>query len=199
MVASGLFTKRDRLELIEGILVEKMTKRPPHSVSSELSRLAIDRAIPAGWHVRMEKPVRIPSRCSMPEPDLSVVRGKIADDLQWDPGPSDVALIVEISHTTLRADRALAHTYGGGGIPVYWLVNIPDRQLEAYSEPSGPASPIGYRRCEVFRPGEDASLLIDGSIAARIPVADLLPPSDTPSGPPIPPPRDTPPYVPPFE
>ena len=182
MIASGLFTKRDRFELIEGILVEKMTKKPPHSVSSELTRVALDRACPVGWHVRIEKPVRIPRRRSMPEPDVSVARGKITDYGKRDPGPDDVALVVEVSHTTVKAATrfagtpAMTATYGGGSIPVYWLVNIPERQLEVYTEPSGPASPAGYRRCQILLPGQDVPLLIEGREVARIAVADLLPP-----------------------
>ncbi len=70
----------------------------------------------------------------------------------------------------------MAVTYGGGGIPVYWLVNIPDRQLEVYTEPSGPFAPIGYRRCAVLRPGDHVPLIIDGIVKAQVPVNDLFPP-----------------------
>ncbi len=79
MVASGVFTKRDRFELIEGLLVAKMTKGRRHSAGSVKCRQAIERLLPAGWHIRIETPVRIPTRDSAPEPDISVVRGD-ADD-----------------------------------------------------------------------------------------------------------------------
>ncbi|MGC8639735.1 MAG: Uma2 family endonuclease, partial [Isosphaeraceae bacterium] len=101
MVASGAFTKRDRLELIEGILVRKTTKGRKHSAGSEKFHRMIDRALPPGWHARVEKPVRLPDRNSMPEPDVSVARGEPDDYLDLDPGPDDVALIVEVSDTTL--------------------------------------------------------------------------------------------------
>ena len=76
MVASGAFTRADRFELIEGILVEKMTKIPPHSVVTGLCLDALDQALPPGWHTRLEQPVKIPSRDSEPEPDVTVARGK---------------------------------------------------------------------------------------------------------------------------
>jgi hypothetical protein len=60
MVASGLLTKRDRLELIEGNLVQKMTKHPPYAVTTGLSLDGVGTALPAGWHTRQEQPVRIP-------------------------------------------------------------------------------------------------------------------------------------------
>src|SRR5271166_748131 len=79
MVRSGVLTKRDRLELIEGYLVAKMTKYPPHTVSSQLCRVRVDRILPPGWHLRIEGPIRIPSQSSMPEPDIMVARGEIRD------------------------------------------------------------------------------------------------------------------------
>jgi len=167
MIASGAFSKDDRFELIEGTLVEKMTKKPIHSTGSELCGDAIRRLLPAGWHLRIEKPVRIPGRDSMPEPDVSVARGAIRDYEDRDPGPEDVALVVEVSHTTVRADRVLAATYVGGGIPVYWLVNIPDRQLEVYTtEATAPA---------IFAETDLADLVIAGQTVGQIRVADLLP------------------------
>ena len=132
-----------------------MTKYPPHTVTTGLCVDAIQRALPTGWHARKEDPVRIPDRDSEPEPDVSVVRGELTDYLIRHPGPDDVPLVVEVADSSVEDDREMTVTYGGGGIPVYWLVNIPDRQLEVYTEPSGPSAPIGYRRCTVphRRPG----------------------------------------------
>jgi Uma2 family endonuclease len=90
--------------------------------------------------------------------------------------------VVEVADSSVEDDRQIAITYGGGGIPVYWLVNIPDRQLEIYTQPSGPSAPIGYRHCSVLRPGEVAPLLIAGNVVAEIPVDDLLPPLDSAAG-----------------
>ncbi len=177
MIASGAFTKNDRFELIEGSLLQKMTKHPPHSVTTGLCMDAIQRSLRPGWHARKEEPVRIPGRDSEPEPDVSVARGKLTDYLQGHPGPADIALVVEVADSSVEDDREMVVTYGGGGIPVYWLVNIPERQLEVYTEPSGSSAPIGYRRCTVLRPTDQVSLIIDGQVVAQIPVADLLPPS----------------------
>jgi Uma2 family endonuclease len=175
MIASGAFSGDDRFELLEGTLVAKMTKNPSHSTGSELCGEAIRRFLPAGWHVRIEKPVRIPARDSMPEPDVSVARGGIRDYEDRDPGPEDVALVVEVSDTTVRADRVLAATYTGAGIPVYWLVNIPDRQLEVYT--AGAAAPA------ILAETDTVELVIAGQTVGRIPVADLLPRPHGPTAP----------------
>jgi hypothetical protein len=167
MIAAGAFAENDQLELIEGALVEKMTKKPSHSAGSELCAEAIRRVLPPGWHVRIEKPVRIPSRDSMPEPDVSVVHGSIRDYEDHDPDPEDVAPVVEVSHSTLRADRVLAATYIGGGIAAYRLVNLPDRRLEVYS--AGAATPAIFTEHEAFE------LKIGDTPVGHIPIADLLP------------------------
>lgn len=177
MVASGAFTKADRFELIEGALVEKMTKGGKHSASSERSWRAIHLLLPPGWHVRIEKPVRIPQRDSEPEPDVSVARGGIDDYEDRHPGPEDVALVVEVAESTLADDRAMAVTYGGGGgIPVYWIVNVAGRQLEVYAHPE-PGARIGgaYPAPTILGETESVELIIEGRVVGMIAVAKLLP------------------------
>ena len=75
MVRKGILPESNRFELIEGRIVEKMTKRGLHWSGSERTWRLIHALLPLGWHVRIEKPVRIPSRKSEPEPDISVARG----------------------------------------------------------------------------------------------------------------------------
>ena len=137
MVASGAFKKEDRLELIEGSLVEKMTKGPNHSTGSE--DCSCDPCCAPRWLARpIEKPIRIPDRDSEPEPDVSVARGKTADYRRRHPGPAEVGLVVEVADSSVEDDRAMAMTYGGGGIPVYWLVNVarrPARSLHGAERP----------------------------------------------------------------
>jgi hypothetical protein len=62
MVQSGVFTKRDRFQLVEGLLVEKMTEHLPHASVSVTAADAIRALLPKGWHLREEKPLRIPAR-----------------------------------------------------------------------------------------------------------------------------------------
>jgi Uma2 family endonuclease len=107
----------------------------------------------------------------MPEPDVSVARGAPDDYLDLDPGPQDVALVVEVSDTTLAADRAMALIYGGGGIPVYWIVNVKDLQLEVYANPVEGAYPAPT----ILDESASVELVLGGQVVGRIAVADLLP------------------------
>ena len=62
--------------------------------------------------------------------------------------------------------------YGRAGIPVYWIVNLRDSQVEVYTDPD-PAG--GYRSRVDYRPGDDVPVVIDGQVVGRIAVTDLLP------------------------
>ena len=81
----------------------------------------------------------------MPEPDISVVRGRSRDYINQ-PGAGDVALIVEVADKgRLAFDRGeKLGSYAGGGIPVYWIINLVDRQVEVYTDPG----PGGYQSRE---------------------------------------------------
>ena len=94
--------------------------------------------------------MRIPAY-DEPEPDMAIVRGSDADYEHRIPTAADVALLVEVSGSTLKQDRGKKRTaYARGRIPVYWIVNLVNRQVEVYSRPgktgyksqgsSGPAS-----------------------------------------------------------
>ena len=100
-----------------------------------------------------------------------LVRGTIRDYSRRSPEPADVALVVEISDTSLGGDRKQTSVYGGGGIPVYWIVNLIDRQIEVYTGPS----PGGYARREDLHPGQRVPVIIDRRHLGDIVVDDLLP------------------------
>ena len=171
IVESGVFTKRDRLHLINGILVSKMTENPPHAVASTMLWETMVPLVPEGWHLRLDKPLRIPLRHSVPEPDLVMVRGSAQDYLEAHPAPADVALVVEIADSSLELDRGMVTVYGGGSVPVYWIVNLVDRQVEVYTDPCA----AGYAKREILTQGEVVSLIQEGAVRGRIPVEDLLP------------------------
>jgi Uma2 family endonuclease len=172
MRAAGILGEDDAVELIDGLLVTKMTKKPPHVVACELTFWAIHGILPPGWRPRWESPVRTPKR-SEPEPDISVVRGEDPRaNTQLHPGPDDVALLVEVAESSLGFDRrAKLRIYAAAGIPYYWIINLVDRQLEVYSEPHS----AGYRSRQVLGPEEQVALVIDGREVGRLNVADLLP------------------------
>lgn len=63
-----------RVELIDGYLVRKMTKNPPHVWAVDRIEGELRALLPPGWYPRKEDPVRIPN-FDQPEPDLAIVKG----------------------------------------------------------------------------------------------------------------------------
>ena len=66
-----------RTELIRGLIVNKMSKPPPHSNATTRFYVFLVRHMRPEFVVRQEQPLRL--RDSMPEPDSSVVRGSLSD------------------------------------------------------------------------------------------------------------------------
>jgi Uma2 family endonuclease len=166
-----------RVELIDGHLVKKMPKNPEHSWSTKQVFKAVERLLPAGWTWRTEQPVRIPAY-DEPEPDVSIVKGCDDDYMHRKPGPADVALLVEVSESSLSIDRGeKMRAYARAVIPIYWIVNLVDRQVEVYSNPRGD----DYASRQDFLPGQQVPLVIDGQQLGQIAVDDVLPlPPTTP-------------------
>jgi Uma2 family endonuclease len=171
MVASGVFTKRDRLHLTNGFLVAKMTEDPPHAAACDGVRLAIEALLPRGWYIRSDKPLKIPNCNSVPEPDVVVARGTWRDYERSHPEPAQVPLVIEVSNSSLDEDRQMALVYGRGGVAVYWIVNLIDRQVEVYTDPG----PDGYRKAQVFSSDQVVPLFLEGAELGRIAVTDILP------------------------
>ena len=106
MIMMGLFRKSDRLMLLHGLLVKKMTMGPRHFGACRRIAKALAGALPAGWHERQDSPVTLTGGPagfgSEPEPDVVVVSGAPEDyeDVRH-PGPDEIALLVQVAATSL--------------------------------------------------------------------------------------------------
>jgi Uma2 family endonuclease len=133
--------------------------------------------VPEGWFVEAQQPVTLSD--GEPEPDGAVVRGTRRQYGDRHPGPMDVALVIEVADSSLEWDRTTKkHNYARAGIPVYWIVNLCNGQLEVYSEPTGPTDPPdqpSYRRSITYGPEQTVSLVIEGKEVAQLAVRDFLP------------------------
>lgn len=174
MIRAGILTEDDPVELLEGWLVTKMPKNPHHRVATRLIRQALEGIIPTGWYVDTQEPLTTAD--SEPEPDVMVVRGETRQYLDRHPGPQDVALVVEVADSTLQRDRLLKkRLYAAAGIPLYWIVNLLDSQIEVYSEPSGPREQPDYRQQQNYGLSDSVPVVIEGHELGHLAVRDLLP------------------------
>jgi Uma2 family endonuclease len=175
---AGALEDPSRVELIDGSMVEKMAKNTAHRYTTKETLKALDSRLPAGWTSQKEEPVRIPPY-DEPEPDVAIIRGTDADYEFRLPRAADVALLVEVSETTLSQDRGKElSSYAKARIPVYWIINLLDRQVEVYSRPGK----TGYRSHETFTPGQQIPVTIGGQELPPIAVDSLLPRLKPPKG-----------------
>lgn len=149
----GFLAADDRVELIRGEIIQMPRKQPPHSVCNtrlwkELFKLVGDRAI-----VRAGEPI-ILSADSEPQPDVVIARDRPDEYLSSHPEPADIFLVVEIADGTLSYDRnRKLSIYAEDGISDYWIFNLQDKQLEAYSEPYRDLQgKFGYASKRIFLP-----------------------------------------------
>jgi Uma2 family endonuclease len=161
----------DQVELLDGYVVSRDDMKPPHVLATERLRRRLDRIVPGGYFVREEKPIRIPE-FDEPRPDISVVRGDPELFAQRHPAPEDVVLLIEVSETSLDRDKGKKRlNYARSGIPVYWIVNLVDRQLEVYTSPG----PDGYQSSQNLKSGQEVAVIVERAEAGRILVVDILP------------------------
>jgi Uma2 family endonuclease len=172
-IASGAISEDDPVELLDGVITRKMPKKPRHRVATRKTFDAVARLLPPAWDVAKEDAVVCGDR-SKPEPDVSVVRVELRHDATRDATAGDCALVVEVADASLSVDRGqkLA-TYARAGIPVYWIVNLQDDQVEVYSDPDRAGASYGLR--VVYRRGQLVLVEVAGQVVGTIAVEDLLP------------------------
>ncbi len=174
MIQAGILTEDDPVELLEGWLVTKMPKNPKHRIATRLVRQALESIVAPGWYVDSQEPLTTAD--SEPEPDGMVVRSETRQYLNRHPGPQDVTLVVEVADSSLQRDRSLKkRLYAAAGIPVYWIVNLTDGQLEVYTDPSGPAEQPDYRQQRNYGSADTVPVVIEAREVGHIAVRDLLP------------------------
>lgn len=174
MIDTGILDERDHVELLDGYVVLKMPRNPPHCGTIDLIEDWLTRALPAGWRTRTQRAVTFSG--GQPEPDFAVVRGDRRTYLSRRPGPADVGLIIEVADSSLDRDRnEKSRIYAAAGIPAYWIVNLIDRRVEVRTAPGTTSGQPAYATQQDYAPGDCVPLVLDGVTAATVDAAELLP------------------------
>ena len=168
----GFFGER-KVELIGGVIDIMSPQKNDHVISVErtfdVMRLVYG---PAHW-VRNQATLNL-GKHFMPDPDIAVLKEAMQD--VGDKYPTSALLVIEVSDTTLSRDRRKGSMYAAHGIADYWIVNLVDRQVEVYRNPTQDADQpfgFGYGDKHTFNPG--ATLHPLSAPQANVRVDDLLP------------------------
>jgi len=135
----GILSEDDRVELIEGEIVEMAAIGRRHMavvnrLNAIFTRRAGDDAI-----ISVQNPIHIDDRFE-PQPDIAILRYR--SDFYEDsrPMPVDVLLLVEVADSSLDFDRTTKlPSYARAGISETWIVNLVDDVIEVYADPVGGA------------------------------------------------------------
>jgi Uma2 family endonuclease len=173
MIEAGVLTTEDRVELLENYLVLKMVRNPRHDSAIQRILRPLLAAVAAGWDLRVQSAVTLSD--SQPEPDFAVVRGNSEDYETRHPAPAEIGLLVEVADASLLRDqRDKTRIYARNNICIYWIVNLVDRRVEAYLQPSGPVAVPAYGAFQIYQPGDAIPLVLDGRVVASLAASDLL-------------------------
>ena len=150
MIATGILTKDDRVELLEGEILEMTPIGLGHAAcTANLLRIFI-LGIDGRGIVWPSGTIHLSDR-SAPQPDLAVLRPNPRKYRDAYPVPEDALLLVEISDSSLRRDRELKlPLYARPGIHEYWIVGVQDEVVDVYTSPAN----LTYASAHTFRRGE---------------------------------------------
>lgn len=157
MGAAGILREDERVELIEGEIIEMPPISSGHSGGvGGLAELFYER-LRRRAIVWVQNPILL-SEHSEPQPDIAILRRRESFYRDRHPEPTDVLLVIEVSHSSLAYDRDVKiPLYAAAGIPEAWLARVRMQRLYIYRNPD-PAGGL-YRDVHTVGPGETVSPL----------------------------------------
>jgi Uma2 family endonuclease len=151
MIDAGVFRAEDRIELIEGEMLEMAPINDDHIATvNECNRLCYTSGLHLHAEISVQNPVVLGS-LSEPEPDLLLLRPRADHYRKGKAVGSDVLLLIEVSWSSLHFDRTVKMPlYARFGVVESWILNLEERVLEVHRD----AGPRGYASRTVLKPGQ---------------------------------------------
>jgi Uma2 family endonuclease len=168
MVEAGILGEDDRVELLDGEIVEMSPIGSRHAACvNRLNRL-LARVVGNQAIVSIQNPIRLGRRSEL-QPDLALLQPRADFYAQAHPEPEDVLLVIEVADTTQTIDRERKlPLYAKAGIVQVWLVDLAAEVIDDYRMPGA----AGYRLRERFVVGD--VLRIAALPEALVAVADVV-------------------------
>jgi Uma2 family endonuclease len=150
MAEAGILHEDDRIELIEGEIVQMAAIGSKHAAGVDRLNYLFSPRVGQRAIVRVQNPVRL-SQYTEPQPDVTLLRPRPDYYASAHPGPQDVLLLVEVMVTSEDYDREVkVPLYARSGIGEVWLVDLEADHIEVYRQPA----PEGYRQVLRLQRGE---------------------------------------------
>ena len=168
---TGVLTEEDSVELLEGLIVKKMTKNPLHDGTIDLLSQVISRQLSSNWFVRVQNVLRTDD--SEPEPDVVIAVGSPANFLQRHPTAHDVALVIEVAESSLEQDWRKCRIYARAGVVQYWIVDLIACQVEVFTQPNRATGT--YERHVCLAPPQEIVLNLTNEKELKVALNEVLP------------------------
>jgi Uma2 family endonuclease len=165
MAEAGILQRHDRVELIDGELIDMAPIGQGHDATIGGLTEALVMACAGRAIVWVQNSLRL-DRSNVPQPDFTVLRrrpdfyatGERAD-------PADVLLLVEVAQSSLHFDRTVKLSlYAQAGIAEYWIVDLKRKTLFVYRKPAGD----GYVDVTTHVAGERIALALAPEIVVSL-------------------------------
>jgi Uma2 family endonuclease len=155
MIEQEILIENNSVELLNGLLMEKVTKGIRHAALNDLIGDLFRETLGRRVYVRLQNPIVLDD-LSEPEPDVVVCKPPRQTYFKRHPLPEDIFLILEIADTILLYDRNdKAPLYAKAGIQQYLLLDVKKQTIEDYRDPSAD----GYQFRQTLRVGQNLNLV----------------------------------------
>ena len=163
MVVAGILSEDDRVELLNGEVVEMSPVSPSHvSVVNRLCRV-FSRRCDDDVIVSIQNPIQLNEHWA-PQPDLALLRARPDFYSLTLAQPEEVLLVVEVASSSAEKDRMVKEpAYANAGIVEYWIVNVPQDVIEVFTQPASG----GYKTIKQVKRGEKLSPLLLSTVTLR--------------------------------
>lgn len=161
MAAAGVFAEDERVELIEGEIIEMSPAGSRHAGGiKKINALLNERMENTPLIISVQDSIRLDDGTE-PQPDIAVLRWR--DDFYVDshPTPADVLLVIEVADSSLVMDLGMkARSYARAGIPEYWVFDLVKNEIVFHAQPENGV----YHEVRRVPPDESVSLRANPSI-----------------------------------
>ncbi|MGP1386461.1 MAG: Uma2 family endonuclease [Thainema sp.] len=150
MIESGILTDRDRVELLQGEIIEKSPIGMQHAACVDRMNELLVRELVGRAIVRVQNPIQLSTR-SEPQPDFAILQRRSDFYANGHPQPQDVFALIEVSDTTIEFDHTVkVPIYAKDNIAEVWIVDLNAEAVQIYREPSE----AGYQQLQTCRRGQ---------------------------------------------
>jgi Uma2 family endonuclease len=157
MVEAGVLDEDDRIELVQGVLIDMVPIGAEHDGAVAWLTEHFTAVGGRTWGVRIQSTLLVEGGYLLP--DLIVV-----EPLPRSRQPTSALLVVEVAQTSQARDREKARDYASADVPEYWIVDLAARNVVVHRRPLAG----GYDEVVTYTDGESLRPLLDGVPALSI-------------------------------